>query len=63
MPDLVRCSPIEMGRSLLKVDGGSVLELAGLALIVAGVAFIWWPLALVVAGLGLIWVAYVEAEQ
>lgn len=32
----------------------TVLELAGLALIVAGVAFIYWPAALVVAGVGLI---------
>ncbi len=32
----------------------TVLELAGLSLIVAGVAFIYWPAALVVAGVGLI---------
>ncbi len=30
------------------------LELAGLGLIVAGVAFMFWPASLVVAGVGLI---------
>lgn len=31
----------------------TLLELAGIGLIVAGAAFIFWPAALVVAGVGL----------
>lgn len=35
----------------------TVLELLGLGLIVAGVAFVYWPAALVVAGAGLLFVS------
>ena len=35
----------------------TVLELGGLAAIVAGVAFIFWPAAFVVGGAGLIFVS------
>ena len=35
----------------------ALLELLGLAAIVAGVAFIFWPAALVVAGVAMIWVS------
>jgi len=35
----------------------TLLELLGLAAIVAGVAFIFWPAALVVAGVAMIWVS------
>lgn len=32
----------------------TLLEVAGIGLVVAGVAFVFWPAALVVAGVGLI---------
>jgi len=35
----------------------AVLELLGLGLIVAGVAFVFPPAALVVSGAGLLWIA------
>jgi len=35
----------------------TVLELLGLILVVAGVAFVYWPAALVVAGVGLLWIS------
>lgn len=35
----------------------TVLEMVGVAAIVAGVAFIFWPAALIVAGVGLILVS------
>ena len=35
----------------------TVLELLGLCLVVAGVAFMFWPAAFVVAGVGLLWVS------
>lgn len=35
----------------------TVLELAGIGLVVAGVAFIFWPAALIVAGVGLVLVS------
>jgi len=35
----------------------TVLELAGLGLVVAGVAFMFWPAAFVVGGVGLIFVS------
>lgn len=36
----------------------TALELAGLALIVTGVALIWLPAAFIVAGVGLVGVSY-----
>ena len=35
----------------------TVLELAGIGLVVAGVAFIFWPAAFVAAGVGLLFVS------
>lgn len=35
----------------------TILELLGLASVVAGVAFIFWPAALIVAGAALIWIS------
>lgn len=39
----------------------TVLELVGLALVVAGAALAWPPAGFVVAGAGLLWVAQVQA--
>lgn len=36
----------------------TLLEVAGAALIVAGVAFVFWPAALIVAGAGLLAVSW-----
>lgn len=35
----------------------TALEVVGLAAIVAGVAFIYWPVALIVAGVALVWIS------
>lgn len=36
----------------------TVLELAGMAAIVAGVALIWIPAAVILGGIALIWTSY-----
>lgn len=35
----------------------TILELLGLALVVVGVAFVFWPAAFVVAGASLVWIS------
>ena len=53
-----------MGVSLMgRFDGGTVLELAGLVLIVAGVGFMWWPAAVVAAGVACLLAAFVRVES
>ena len=39
----------------------TVLDVLGAALIVAGVAFVFWPAALIVAGIGLLAVSWRNA--
>jgi len=38
-------------RYLQRLQASSVLEVAGLVAVTAGVAFIWWPASLIVGGL------------
>ena len=46
---------------MIKLIGG-ILCLAGIAAVVAGVAFIYWPAAIIVAGAVLVGVGYELAE-